>query len=130
MTTEKTTAKAAGSKRTSATRKPRAATGSRTTRAARKRKPRENTIVCQETLHISEVRDWHARMREMFDTGDPVTVDGSQVERADTASLQLMAALCLSLRAKGVACNWKDPSPVLLDSMDRLGLSGLLGLQG
>jgi chemotaxis protein CheX len=60
--------------------------------------------------------------------GDPVVVDGSSVERIDTAGLQLLVALARSQQQQGRRLQWKAASPELLKSGERLGLIDALGL--
>jgi anti-anti-sigma regulatory factor len=130
MTTENSTSKPRVAKRTGTARKPRTTSRARATGAAvRKRKQETGTIVCQDTLHISGVRDWHAELQKAVDNRGSMVLDGSRVERVDTASVQLLTALCLSLRAKGTAFTWKEPSAVLMDSARQLGLAESLGLE-
>jgi phospholipid transport system transporter-binding protein len=61
-------------------------------------------------------------------TGDPVVVDGSAVERVDTAGLQLLVALAHRQRQGGRRLEWKAASPELLKCGERLGLTEALGL--
>jgi phospholipid transport system transporter-binding protein len=61
-------------------------------------------------------------------TGDPVVVDGSAVERIDTAGLQLLVALAHRQRQAGGRLEWKAVSPELVKCGARLGLIEALGL--
>ena len=63
-------------------------------------------------------------------TGDPVVVDGSAVERVDTAGLQLLVALVRRQQQSGRRIEWKAASPELLKCGERLGLLEALGLTG
>jgi ABC-type transporter Mla MlaB component len=60
--------------------------------------------------------------------GNPVVVDGSGVERIDTAGLQLLVALARSQQQKGRRLEWKAASPELMKCGERLGLVDALGL--
>jgi ABC-type transporter Mla MlaB component len=60
--------------------------------------------------------------------GDPVVVDGSAVERIDTAGLQLLVALARRQRDAGRGLSWQSASPELLRCGRRLGLIDALGL--
>jgi anti-anti-sigma regulatory factor len=60
--------------------------------------------------------------------GDPVVVDGSGVERVDTAGLQLLVALARRQRQAGRRLEWKAASPELRKCGERLGLVEALGL--
>jgi len=63
-------------------------------------------------------------------SGDPVVVDGSAVERVDTAGLQLLVALVRRQQQAGRRIEWKAASPELLKCGERLGLIEALGLTG
>jgi anti-anti-sigma regulatory factor len=60
--------------------------------------------------------------------GDPVVVDGSAVERIDTAGLQLLVALARRQQDAGQGLAWRAASPELLKCSRRLGLIDALGL--
>jgi ABC-type transporter Mla MlaB component len=62
--------------------------------------------------------------------GDPVVVDGSAVERVDTAGLQLLVALARRQQQNGRRLEWKAASSELMKCGERLGLIGALGLAG
>jgi len=61
-------------------------------------------------------------------SGDPVVVDGSAVERIDTAGLQLLVALARREQDAGRKLQWQAASPVVIKSSARLGLVEALGL--
>lgn len=63
-------------------------------------------------------------------SGDPVVVDGSAVERVDTAGLQLLVALVRRQQQGGRRLEWKAVSPELMKCGERLGLIEALGLGG
>ncbi|HMA12590.1 MAG TPA: STAS domain-containing protein [Steroidobacteraceae bacterium] len=63
------------------------------------------------------------------DFGDAdVLVDGSAVERIDTAGLQMLLAFTKYHAARGKPVRWTAASPELLRSSQVLGLDGMLGL--
>jgi ABC-type transporter Mla MlaB component len=57
-----------------------------------------------------------------------VLVDGSQVERIDTAGVQLLVAFASGLSKAGKTLEWSGASDLLLRSCRRLGVDGLLAL--
>lgn len=61
-------------------------------------------------------------------TGDPVVVDGSAVERIDTAGLQLLVALARRQQQTGRRLEWKATSPEIIKCGERLGLIAALGI--
>lgn len=57
-----------------------------------------------------------------------IELDGSAVERIDTAGLQLLAAFFLEIGARGQAVRWCGVSDVLRNGARQIGLDGVLGL--
>ena len=63
------------------------------------------------------------------DFGDSeVLVDGSAVERIDTAGLQMLLAFVRHHAARGKSVQWTAASPELLRGSRMLGLDAMLGL--
>jgi phospholipid transport system transporter-binding protein len=60
--------------------------------------------------------------------GNPVVVDGSAVERIDTAGLQLLVALARRQQQAGRELQWKAASTEIIQCGARLGLIDALGL--
>ncbi|HWQ95022.1 MAG TPA: STAS domain-containing protein [Gammaproteobacteria bacterium] len=85
------------------------------------------TIICCDSLDISGVGELHQQLNKALDDGQAVTLDASQVQRADTAALQLLAAFCQTARNRGVTVTWRQPSEVFELSACLLGLDGMLG---
>jgi anti-anti-sigma regulatory factor len=64
------------------------------------------------------------------DFGDSdVRVDGSAVERVDTAGLQLLLSFAKQQMARGKVLHWTAVSPELLRGSQLLGLAGMLGFE-
>jgi len=64
------------------------------------------------------------------DFGDSdVIVDGSAVERIDTAGLQMLLSFAKYQATRGKPVLWAAASPELLRSSQQLGLAGMLGLE-
>ena len=63
------------------------------------------------------------------DFGDSdVVVDGSAVERIDTAGLQLLLSFVKHQAGRGKPVQWTGASPELVRGSQLLGIAGLLGL--
>lgn len=69
-----------------------------------------------------------AQLTERLDESGTVRIDGSTVDRIDTASLQLLAAFVRDLRADARAVEWVGCSFGLWRAADILGLVAALGL--
>ncbi len=57
-----------------------------------------------------------------------VVLDGRNVERVDTAALQLLALFRRELNTRGGSSSWRDSSDALNDAANLLGLTRLLEL--
>jgi anti-anti-sigma regulatory factor len=79
---------------------------------------------------IRDVTAFQAELAERLDEGGPVQIDGSGVERVDTATLQLLAAFVRDLRAEARAVEWIECSPALRRAAGSLGLESALSLSG
>jgi len=61
-------------------------------------------------------------------TGEPIDVDGAQVERPSTASLQVLLAAALATTARGVPFRLREPSQALVEAINDLGIASHLGV--
>jgi phospholipid transport system transporter-binding protein len=79
---------------------------------------------------IRTVTAFQAELAERLDESGPVQIDGSGVERVDTATLQLLVAFVRDLHAEARAVEWVDCSPALRRAAGSLGLESALSLSG
>jgi anti-anti-sigma regulatory factor len=79
---------------------------------------------------IRTVTAFQAELAERLDESGPVQIDGSGVERIDTATLQLLAAFVRDLRAEARAVEWVQCSAALRRAASSLGLESALSLSG
>ena len=59
---------------------------------------------------------------------ESVVLDAANVERIDTAALQLLCAFVRDRQARGLKVQWQGSSPALQEAADLLALRPLLGL--
>ena len=88
----------------------------------------QTTIACGDSLDISGVGELHQQLSKALKAGRAVTLDASQVQRADAAGLQLLAAFCQSARSRGVTVTWRQPPEVFNQSASLLGLDDILAM--
>ena len=81
------------------------------------------------SLSIREVQDLRARLIAAVEAG-PLVLDGSAIERADSAGLQLLISLGRSLALRGESLVFSGASEALVDVARTLGLSAACGLPG
>ena len=77
---------------------------------------------------IRTVTSLQAELAERLDESGTVQIDGSAVDRIDTAALQLLAVFVRDLRAEARAVEWVGCSVGLQKAANGLGLSVALGL--
>jgi anti-anti-sigma regulatory factor len=78
-----------------------------------------------DAAHGDELR---ASLNELIENPQPVTLDAGEVERVDTAGLQVLAAFVTTRRSQGRAIEWQKISPELRRATELLGLSALMEL--
>jgi phospholipid transport system transporter-binding protein len=77
---------------------------------------------------IRTVTSLQAELAVRLDESGAVQIDGSAVDRVDTAALQLLAVFVRDLRAEARAVEWVGCSAGLRKAANGLGLSSALGL--
>ena len=86
-------------------------------------------IACDDVMDISTAANLKSLLVGALESGKPVILDASQVERADTAALQLLASFFHDASAQDQSIQWREPSDVLVHSSKLLGLSTTLNLE-
>jgi len=85
-------------------------------------------IDCGTVLDISTMVEFRQQLVVALTSKQEVELDASQVERADTAALQVLSAFIQDAYAQQQVVVWKAPTEALRRSAALLGLSGLLDL--
>ncbi|MGD8525631.1 MAG: STAS domain-containing protein [Thioalkalispiraceae bacterium] len=85
-------------------------------------------VVCEESVDISLVSELHNQIASQIEEGCTVSLDAGQVERIDTAGLQLFAALFSDAQVNNFTVNWVNPSEVVKTSARLVGLDKHLQL--
>lgn len=88
-----------------------------------------HTISCSESMDISVVAEMQAQLAQALASGQTVTLDAHQVERADTAALQVLSAFFQDANSQAQKVEWKEPSDALCRSAALLDLSKVLNLE-
>lgn len=89
----------------------------------------KTTFSCGEQLDIAEAAALYSRLQKSLARSATIELKADAVAKADTAGLQLFAALATEVAKTGGALIWKNPSQVLLDTAALLGLERALGLR-
>ena len=90
--------------------------------------PQATVISCAADLDISGARDLYSRLQSALAARQPVVLDATQVERVDTAGLQILCAFVRDAVASGMAVQWQQPSLALRNAARLLNVSACLTL--
>ena len=86
------------------------------------------TICCSPELDISGARDFYDTLLAALGAQSPVVFDAAQVERVDTAVLQMLCAFVRDAQAQGIAVQWRQPSPAVENAARLLNIRECLAL--
>lgn len=86
-------------------------------------------IDCGEVMDIAGAVELRAHLLDTLEAQQMVTLDASQVERADTAALQVLAAFIKDAISQQQVVQWRNPTVALCDSAALIGMTELLQLQ-
>ncbi|GMR17778.1 MAG: STAS domain-containing protein [Gammaproteobacteria bacterium] len=93
-----------------------------------KRQKGQTRLQLAPVLDISEARNLHQSLGKAMKRKPPLVLDASQVERIDTAAIQILAAFCHSTRENNIEISWDKPSINLRRTAKSMGLNTILGL--
>lgn len=79
-------------------------------------------IQCGEQLTIAQCAEIYAQLLAAMAEGQAVNIDVSQLQRIDSAALQLFYSFQRDARAQGLVTIWSEPSKVFCDAVDILGM--------
>ena len=80
-------------------------------------------LTLEEVLHISQVQQLKEQLIKAIESGNGILVDAQAVERADTASVQLLLAAKLSCDKQELTFNLENVSEALNTAICSLGLA-------
>ncbi|MDQ2641633.1 MAG: STAS domain-containing protein [Pseudomonadota bacterium] len=108
--------------------KPRRASVKRAATPAGKNPPAAARLVLQADCTLRQATTLKTSLLELQPGAQGATLDGSAVQRIDTAGLQLLAAFAQGETKAGRPLAWSGASPVLREASSRLGLAAVLSL--
>lgn len=82
----------------------------------------KTSISCGKALTIEHAQNLRDRIKKALEKSTSVDVRGADVEKADTAGLQLILALFKEAETLGGKCTWRSPSDALKKSAALLGV--------
>lgn len=86
------------------------------------------SIQCGERLSIERVEDLYNDMDAALRNGSDIELEADRVQFCDTAGLQLVLSLQQALSASGHQLLWKEPTDVIYETSQLIGLQDLIGL--
>lgn len=81
------------------------------------------------SMTIADVGELHESLSNKLSEGQKLCLDGSEVEIADGAGMQLLAALFKEAGERQLAVEWTQTSDVLTSAAAQIGLSEILKFQ-
>lgn len=89
----------------------------------------KHIIQCGEVMDIASAAELKQSLVKALQSSQSIVLVAGQVERADTAALQLLSAFVHDATFRGVTVEWRDPSAALCQSAQLLGLLDELQLK-
>ena len=86
-------------------------------------------IVLESIITIAEAAVLKELLLPHIGRKDEINIDGSRVESADTAALQVLLAFVRSARTQGATVRWTRVSDALLNAALLLGIARLVNMQ-
>jgi len=81
-----------------------------------------NDIEFGDNLSIAQVGVLYPQLLTSFADEQAINLDLSQIERVDTAAIQLLYSFQRDASAQGLVIIWSNPSKVFCDAVDILGI--------
>lgn len=88
-----------------------------------------HVINCADSLDISMVAKFSNELKHALETGATVQLQAANIERADTAALQLLCAFFIDAQEHDIEIEWLEPSDALCGAATQIGLADHLGLK-
>ncbi|MDX1812165.1 MAG: STAS domain-containing protein [Gammaproteobacteria bacterium] len=85
-------------------------------------------IACESTVDIKIAADLHMHLKNAIDNKHAVEIDAKEVQRIDTAILQIILAYVLEAKAQDLQVSWQGVSDAVYAAAGLLGISEALGL--
>lgn len=79
-------------------------------------------------LGVAQADDLQKELLKLSQASTDIGIDGGNVEKVHTASLQLLTSLVRDLNKAGHKCHWTQISGVLQQSAGNLGLTEVLNM--
>lgn len=85
-------------------------------------------ISCEEVMDISVASELYKKLKKSLDMNVCITIDAENVERVDTAILQVFYSFFNEATSRGVEVSWNNPSESLRLASRLIGVDEVLRL--
>ena len=83
----------------------------------------KTSVSCGKALTVEHAQNLRGRIHKALEKSTTIELRASEVQKADTAGLQLILALFKEVEVLGGRCVWRSPSTALKESATILGLN-------
>jgi anti-anti-sigma factor len=97
---------------------------------AKKASPARTAIVFDGSLDIAGAAQLREQLLQALTSKQPVVLNAANVEKVDTAALQVLTAFFKDADAQNLDVQWKEPTQAVKNAAQLLGLAGSLRLNG
>jgi len=87
-----------------------------------------STIDCGSALTVANAADMHQKLQAALNESSTISLKADDVDKVDTAGLQLFVALSKEAEKVGGQIVWQQPSQALKDAAKTLGLAKSINL--
>ena len=88
----------------------------------------KTVIACESTVDINIAADLYAHLKNALENGHVVEIDASEVQRVDTAILQVFLAYSQEAKLQGLQFCWQGVSEAFRNAVQLLGIEQELDL--
>ena len=93
------------------------------------RKPRSRRLDLGTSQGIADAAALQRKLTNMLSRKSPILVNGKELQRLDTAAIQVLAAFWMDAAARGVDVEWAQLSDAARDCIALVGMSEALGVE-
>lgn len=90
----------------------------------------ERTVLLGTDCTMAEATGLHERLSRLLDGTEAVVIDATDIERVDTAGIQLLTGFTIDCMERGIVFVWAGRSPVFQRSVQMLGVGALMESPG
>lgn len=85
-------------------------------------------IELPERMDIAAAESTHVTLENVIQQGKPVSLSAANVNKLDTAGVQLLVGFFTEAKNQHIDIEWQDPSETILNTFTFLSLSDQVGL--